>query len=87
MYGHEAIIPLEIEIPSLRIVLKDIMKELQQWEARLNQLESLDEKILNALEHLRTYQQIIRRAYGKKIMPKAFEVGIRFSKRTFLTLQ
>ena len=27
MYGDEAVIPLEIEIPSLRIALKDIMKE------------------------------------------------------------
>ena len=27
MYGDEVVIPLEIEISSLRIVLKDIMKE------------------------------------------------------------
>jgi len=27
VYGYEAVIPLEIEIPSLRIALKDIMKE------------------------------------------------------------
>jgi len=74
-YGDEAIIPLEIEIPSLRIALKDIMKEPQQWEARLNQLEALYEKRINALEHLRTYQQRIKRAYGIKMVPKAFEVG------------
>jgi len=29
MYGDEEVIPLEIEIPSLRIELKDIMKEPQ----------------------------------------------------------
>jgi len=29
VYGDEAVIPLEIEIPSLRIALKDIMKESQ----------------------------------------------------------
>ena len=27
VYGDEVVIPLEIEIPSLRIALKDIMKE------------------------------------------------------------
>jgi len=41
----------------------------------MNQLEALDEKRINALEHLRAYQQRIKRAYGKKVVPKAFEVG------------
>ena len=74
VYGDEAVIPLEIEIPSLRIALKNIMKELQVWEARMNQLEALDEKRVHALEHLKAYQQRISRAYGKKVTPKAFEV-------------
>jgi len=56
VYGYEAVIPLEIKIPSLRIALKDIMKESQVWEARMNQLEALDEKRVHALEHLRAYQ-------------------------------
>ena len=56
MFGDEAVIPLEIEIPSLRITLKDVMKEPQYLEARLNQLEALDEKMITALEHLREYQ-------------------------------
>jgi len=73
--GDEAFILLEIEIPSLRIALKDIMKEPQLWEARMNQLEAMGEKRNNALEHLRAYQKRIKRAYGKKVVPKAFEVG------------
>lgn len=56
MFGDEAVIPLENEIPSLRIALKDVMKEPQYLEARLNQLEALDEKRVTALEHLRAYQ-------------------------------
>jgi len=74
VYGEEAVIPLEIEIPSLRIELKDIMKELQVWEAKMNQLEALDEKRVHALEHLRACKQRISRAYGNKITPKAFQV-------------
>jgi len=50
------------------------MKERQIWEARMNQLEALDEKRVHALEHLKTYQQRISRAYGKKVIPKAFKV-------------
>ena len=75
VYGDEVVIPLEIAIPSPRIELKDIMKEPQIWEARMNQLEALDEKRVHALEHLRAYQQRISRAYGKKVIPKAFKVG------------
>jgi len=73
MYGDEAIIPLEVEILSLRIALKHVIKESQQWEVRLCQLEELDERRINALEHLKTYQQRIKRAYGKKMVPKKFE--------------
>jgi len=36
VYGDEVVIPLEIEILYLRIALRDIIKEPQQWEARLN---------------------------------------------------
>jgi len=36
VYGDEVVIPLEIKIPYLRIALKDIMKEPQLWEARMN---------------------------------------------------
>ena len=75
VFGDETVIPLEIEIPSLRIALKDVMKEPQYLEARLNQLEALDEKRINALKQLRTYQQRIKRSYGKKVVPKNFEVG------------
>jgi len=56
VYGDEAVIPLEIEIPSLRFALKDIMKEPQVWEAKMNQLEALDEKRVHALEHLKAYR-------------------------------
>ena len=36
VFGDEVVIPLEIEIPSLRIALKDVMKELQHLEARMS---------------------------------------------------
>lgn len=41
----------------------------------MNQHEALDEKRISALEHLRAYQQRIKRSYGKKVVPKNFEVG------------
>lgn len=44
-------------------------------KSRLAQLESLDEKRFNALEHLRSYHSHIQRAYSNKIIPKEFKIG------------
>jgi len=40
----------------------------------LKLLKALDEKIVNSLEHLRVYQNNVKRAYNKKIKPKDFKV-------------
>jgi len=67
-------IPLEIEIPYLRVSLKDIINEEDQQKERLQQLEALDEKRINAFEHLRAYHTSIKREYDKKIKPKEFQI-------------
>lgn len=44
IYGSEAVLPLEIEIPSLRIALQDYIIDEATRQARLDQLLLLDEK-------------------------------------------
>ena len=56
VYGSEAILPIEIELPSLRISLKNLMSKEEYRVARLHELELLDERRLHALNHLRVYQ-------------------------------
>ena len=41
----------------------------------LHELELLDEKCLDALNHLQAYQDHLRRSYHKKIKNQKFEVG------------
>ncbi|KAH9326536.1 hypothetical protein KI387_006714, partial [Taxus chinensis] len=44
VYGTEAIIPLEVELPSLRISLRDYLDKDEDYRvARLTALELLDE--------------------------------------------
>ena len=46
VYGAEAVLPLEIQIPSLRVALASQMTEDDKHKARLRQLEALDAKRL-----------------------------------------
>lgn len=62
-------IPLELEISSLKVSLICIINEENQRKSRLQQRENLDEKRINALI---VYQSIIKREYGKKIKPMEF---------------
>ena len=66
VYGMEAVLPIEIEIPSLRISLEGKLPEEERHRERLAQLELLDEKRLRAAHHAQIYQ---RRIYHKKGAP------------------
>ena len=75
VYGTEAVLPLEVEIPSLRISLKNLISDEDYRVARLNELELLDERRQQAFNHLQGYQNCLRRNYHKKVKPRTFEVG------------
>ncbi|KAH9289384.1 hypothetical protein KI387_033501, partial [Taxus chinensis] len=49
------VLPLEVEIPSLRISLQGILDEDAYREAHLSQLESVDETRLDAEQRHRAY--------------------------------
>ena len=44
VYGSEAILPLEVEIPSLRVSLKGLIPDEEYRVNRLQELELLDER-------------------------------------------
>ena len=51
VYGMEAVLPIEVEIPSLR-VLKEVMLEEVEWvQARYEQLNLVEEKRMKAICH------------------------------------
>ena len=43
-YGVEVVLPLEVEIPSLRVSLKGLVTDEDYHAMRLQELELLDEK-------------------------------------------
>ena len=67
VYGCEAVLPLEIQIPSLRIALATKMTEADKDRLCLQELEALDEKQLQAQQRIELYQARISRAFNKKV--------------------
>ncbi|XP_070022157.1 uncharacterized protein [Nicotiana sylvestris] len=63
---QEAVIPTEVEIPSLRIVSEAETDDDEWVKTRLEQLSLIDEKRLAALCHGQLYQKIMAKAYNKK---------------------
>ena len=49
IYGMEAVIPAEVEIPSLRILMEAKLEETDWLKQRHEQLALIDEKRLNAI--------------------------------------
>ena len=66
VYGCEAVLPLEIQIPSLRVALTAEMTKEEKHRLRLQELEALDDKRLQAQQQIELYQTRITRAFNKK---------------------
>ncbi|XP_027168835.1 LOW QUALITY PROTEIN: uncharacterized protein LOC113768604 [Coffea eugenioides] len=81
MYGMEAVLPAEVEIPSLQILMEAKLEEADWIKQRHEQLTLIDEKRFNAICHGQCYQKRVARAYNKKVHRRAFEEGDKVLKR------
>ncbi|XP_027096026.2 uncharacterized protein [Coffea arabica] len=83
MYGMEAVLPAEVEIPSLRVLMETKLEEADWIKQRHEQLSLINEKRLNAICHGQCYQKRMARAYNKKVHLRTFEEGDKVLKRIF----
>ncbi|XP_019166707.1 PREDICTED: uncharacterized protein LOC109162459 [Ipomoea nil] len=75
VYGVEAVLPLERQIPSLRLAIQEGLTDEDNVKLRLAELEALDEKKLQAQQSLECYQARISRAFNKRVRIRSFQVG------------
>ena len=75
VYGAKAVLPVEVEIPSLRVSLQDLIIDEDRRISRLQELDLLDERRQEAFDHLRAYQKRMSRGYNKKVRHKEFQDG------------
>jgi hypothetical protein len=75
VYGTEAVLPIEVEIPSARILAEAEMDESEWARSRHEQLNLIDEKRLTALCHGQLYQQRTAKAFNKRVRPREIQEG------------
>ncbi|WJZ94854.1 hypothetical protein VitviT2T_013679 [Vitis vinifera] len=75
VYGMEAMLPVEIEMGSLRVALEQQIPEADWAQARFDQLNLLDERRLRAADHVRAYQRKMARAFKKWVKPRPLWIG------------
>jgi len=75
IYWMEAILPFEVEIPSLRVLVEAQLEEAEWVQARHDQLNLIDEKRLAAVCHGQLYQRRMKRSFDKKVCPREFQEG------------
>ena len=75
VYGMEAVLPVDVEIPSLRVLMEAKLTEVEWCQTRFDQLNLIEEKRLTAMCHGQLYQQRINKAFNKKVRPRVFREG------------
>ncbi|XP_059314856.1 uncharacterized protein LOC132065462 [Lycium ferocissimum] len=83
VYGTEAVIPAEVEIPSLRIIQEAELDDAEWIRKRYEQLALIDEKRMIVVCHGQLYQQRMARAFNKHVRTRVFQIGQLVLKRIF----
>ena len=75
VYGSEVVLPLEVEIPSLRVSLHGLISDEDHRAMRIHELTTLEERQKDTFDHMRAYQKRMSNTYNKKVHPREFQVG------------
>ncbi|XP_060212035.1 uncharacterized protein LOC132639610 [Lycium barbarum] len=73
VYGSEAVIPAEVEIPSLRIIQDVGLEDIKWIHSRHEQLMLIEKKRMDAVSHGQLYQNRMSKALNKRVRPRKFE--------------
>ena len=71
----EAVLPVEIEMGSLRVALEQQISEAEWVQSRLDQLSLLDERRLRVADHIQAYQRKMARSFKKRVKPRPPQRG------------
>ena len=75
VYGMEAVLPVEIEMGSLRVTLEQQISETEWAQSHFDQLSLLDERRLRAADHVQAYQRKMARSFKKRVKPRPLQRG------------
>nr|KYP36187.1 Uncharacterized protein Mb2253c family [Cajanus cajan] len=75
VYGHDAILPLDINLQSICVQKQNELPTEDYWNLMYDELISLDEERLIALQNLVQQKEKVERAYNKRVKTQCFRVG------------
>ena len=74
-YGQDPEYPMEVVVPSLRVSRKNDLTPQEYNETMMMELESVDEKRIQAFNYMLIQKNKVAQTYNKRIKRKSFEVG------------
>ena len=75
VYGIVALLPVEIEMRSLRISLEHQISEAEWAQSCYDHLSLLDERRLRVVDHVQAYQRKMTHAFKIMVKPRKFKKG------------
>src|SRR4030067_457842 len=75
VYGMEPVLPVEVEIMSMRVLMEAELSEAEWCQNRYDQLNLIEEKRMTALCHGQLYQKRMKIDFDKKVRPREFREG------------
>ena len=74
VYGLEAVLPIECQIPSLKLVVQ-LLPDTSPLEERFVHLEQLDEQCRNAALANEAHKNRVKCQYDRSVRPRVFSEG------------
>ena len=68
-------LPMEVVVPSLRVSKHNDLNPQEYSKAMMMELEALDGKRFQALDHIMIQKKKVARAYNQRVRRKNFEEG------------
>ena len=75
-FGGEAILPLDVQLPSLKIAIQESFTNDENAKLQLQDTEAHNEKRFEAQQKLEAYQAQASNAFNKKVKIRSFKKEI-----------
>jgi hypothetical protein len=75
VYRMEVVMPLEVEIPSLKVLMESKLEEAKWAKIQYEQLNMISENRLAVIFHHQIYQRRMAKVYDKKVRLREFKEG------------
>ncbi|XP_057740617.1 uncharacterized protein LOC130957791 [Arachis stenosperma] len=75
VYGHDGVLPLEINLNILRVSRQNDLPVDDYWNAMFDELNELDSERILALDNVIRQKESIARSYNRRIKGKSFRIA------------